>query len=127
MTKVDREIAAILNEFVDEEKEIIESVYESVADDTRRMVTETSKAKFKGEGEYARGWKVKQTGNLRRGETQLVVCNPEHYRLTHLLEKGHASMNQYGGPYKRVRGRRHIKPAEKWGKEELIRRLKAEL
>lgn len=127
MTEVDREIAAILNEFVDEEKEIIESVYESVADDTRRMVTETSKAKFKGEGEYARGWEVKQTGNLRRGETQLVVCNPKHYRLTHLLEKGHASMNQYGGPYKRVRGRRHIKPAEKWGKEELIRRLKAEL
>ena len=50
--------------------------------------------------------------------------------MTHLLEKGHAVKNQYGEPVrgkKRVRGRRHIKPAEVWGVNELLERLRAEL
>ena len=126
-TKWDKELAAILDEFVDEEKETIEAIFAEVAKETKELVSEQARAKFKGEGDYARGWEVKNTGNMARGTTRLVVCNPKHYRLTHLLEKGHVSMNQYGGPYKRVRGKRHIKPSEKWAREELMRRLKAEL
>ena len=126
-SKVEKELVAILNEFEDEEEETISKVFHAVAKDTRSLVAEMSKAKFKGEGKYARGWEVKQTGNIRRGKLGLTVCNPSEYRLTHLLERGHVSMNQYGGPHKRVRGKRHIKPAEKWGNEELIRRLRKEL
>ena len=127
VTELDRELAAVLDEFVDEEKELIETIFEEVAKETKELVSQQARAKFKGDGDYARGWEVKNTGNPTRGTTQLVVCNPKHYRLTHLLEKGHVSMNQYGGPYKRVRGKRHVKPSERWGKEELMRRLKAEL
>ena len=102
-------------------------IFNEVAKETEEKVKQNAKAKFKGSGEYAAGWEVKKGGNLRRGKYAVTVCNPKHYRLTHLLEKGHQSLNQFGGPYKRVRGRRHIKPAEKWGNQELIARLKKEL
>lgn len=126
-TKWTVELNDILNEFVDEEEETIVRVFDKTANDTKDKVKDLAKAKFGGKGEYVAGWEVKKGGNLKRGKYSITVCNPEHYRLTHLLEKGHQSWNQYGGSYKRVRGRRHIKPAEKWGNEELIARLKKEL
>lgn len=126
-SKWQEELDDILSDFLDEEEDVIIDVFDQVAEDTKDKVKQAAKSKFKGEGKYAAGWEVKKGGNLKRGKYSITVCNPEHYRLTHLLEKGHQSWNQYGGSYKRVRGRRHIKPAEKWGNEELIARLKKEL
>ena len=120
------ELEKILNEFEDEEEEIIVNTYNSVANETKDKVKSNAKAKFKG-SDYASTWEVKKGGSLARGKYNVTVCNPKNYQLTHLLEKGHQSLNQYGGPYKRVRGRRHIKPAEKWGTEQLIKRLREEL
>lgn len=121
------ELIDILNEFQDEEEDVIIRVFNETAKDTEQLVKQNAKSKFKGSGEYAAGWEVKKGGDLKRGTYKITVCNPKHYRLTHLLEKGHQSFNQYGGPYKRVRGKRHIKPAEKWGNETLIARLRREL
>lgn len=49
-----------------------------------------------------------------------IVHNKEHYRLTHLLEKGHAKRS--GG---RTRAIPHIAPAEEAAKEKFIQDVEA--
>ena len=119
----------ILAEFIEEEEETINNVYREVANETEKMVV--AKAP-RDSGDYADGWKVIAHAKTDAFGTTIsyTVGNPEHYQLTHLLEKGHAVKNQYGAPVRgkaRVRGRRHIKPAETWGINELIERLRAKL
>ena len=60
--------------------------------------------------DYSKGWTVK-----KEDEDTYIVHNKTKYRLTHLLENGHVSANQYGTGYKRVNGIEHIKPAEQEG------------
>lgn len=123
------ELVDVLAEFVDEERATADRIFRETAQDTRDKLRATSpKQEGRGGGEYARGWEVKEipSGITGRGTTY-VVCNPKHYRLTHLLERGHQTFNQYGGPYKRARARKHIKPAEVYGNETLLQRLRAKL
>lgn len=124
------ELVDVLNEFVDEEVKTINSVFEETAQDTKALVGSLSP----GDGDYASGWEV--IANTKTDafgdEVSYTVGNPKHYQLTHLLEKGHAVANQYGGPSrpgakKRVSARRHIKPAEVWGNNVLLARLRAKL
>jgi len=61
-------------------------------------------------GKYATSWKVKKVG------TKWVTYNTR-YRLTHLLEKGHAKVN--GG---RVPAKVHIAPVEQDMIEEFTRK-----
>ncbi|MFJ7736399.1 HK97 gp10 family phage protein [Lysinibacillus sp. NPDC097287] len=51
-------------------------------------------------GDYAASWR------MRKVRGKWVVHSEDHYRLTHLLEKGHAKVG--GG---RVRAYKHIQPA----------------
>ena len=70
--------------------------------------TSPKRARGKGRGRYARGWKVtkKQYGTL----TSYIVHNGTCPGLTQLIEFGHVSRNQYG-TYGRVRAIKHIGPA----------------
>ena len=119
----------ILVEFVDEEKDLIVKTLRETAEDTKVKV----QAKSPGTGEYRSGWEViEQVSGSMKDHYSCTVGNPEHYQLTHLLEKGHAVKNQYGEPTrpgakKRVRGKRHIKPAETWGTETALSRLRERL
>ena len=71
-------------------------------------------------GMYRRGWKLKVT----KGETVVgaTIYNEPHYRVTHLLEYGHALPQ--GG---RAKAYPHIAPTRKWLEEEVERRLEREL
>lgn len=63
-----------------------------------RKIKEKSPVKT---GDYKRGWRRKKT---RTGQ---IIHNKDEYRLTHLLEHGHAKRN--GG---RTKAQPHIKPVE---------------
>lgn len=124
------ELVDVLSEFVDEEAETIDTVFKEVAGETKDMVQAKSP---KHTGDYASGWEVitKTRGALDES-VSYTVANPKHYQLTHLLEKGHAVRNQFGGPEypgkkKRVSARRHIKPAEVFGNELLLSTLRSKL
>lgn len=58
-------------------------------------------------GDYAKDWAVKEIKSKTGGPSSYVVHNKEHYRLTHLLEYGHATKDGTG----HVKAQPHIEPA----------------
>ena len=66
-------------------------------------------------GAYKRSWRQKRTAESATG-LSITIYSAQHYRLTHLLENGHAKRG--GG---RTRAFPHIAPAEEKGEEQLLR------
>ena len=109
----------------------IDKHIEVVTEETMKAVAKETAAKIRSEvrvkkglhktGKYASGWRVKsikKAGQL----TGFQVYNSAAPGLTHLLEKGHVVKNQHG-TYGRVNGIPHIKPAEKWAEQIVMRQL----
>ena len=90
-------------------EESVERISEEVAREGVEMLKDKSPKRY---GDYAGSWALKKVGKV------FVIHNKKHYRLTHLLEKGHAKVN--GG---RVPARVHIAPVE----ERVIERFEDEL
>ena len=72
-------------------------------------------------GKYAKSWASKKTKETS-DSIQYTVYSRTRYRLTHLLENGHAKRG--GG---RVRAIPHIAPAEQAGAEQLVRDIERDL
>jgi len=78
-----------------------------------------------GSGEYGswdkynRDWGIFQTKTDKRYHIKATVHNKKHYRLTHLLEKGHALVA--GG---RTRAFPHILPVADDAEKELLENIK---
>ena len=72
-------------------------------------------------GAYAKSWAIKSVKETS-DSLEVVVHSRKRYRLTHLLEHGHAKRG--GG---RVAGRPHIAPAEQKGIEQLAREIERSL
>ena len=70
--------------------------------------------------EYDKGW-TKRASTMKTKEKGIlaVVYNQKHYRLTHLLEKGHALVG--GG---RTQAFPHIAPVEQKCEENLIKNIR---
>jgi len=75
----------------------------------------------KRQGKYAKSWKVKQEKGRLKVMATVYAGKPE-YRLTHLLEYGHAKRG--GG---RVQGIEHIAPVEEWANNEAVDRIIEEI
>lgn len=104
----EKELEQILdNAFTDVERGTEDAARTSAAESVAAL--KSASPRRPGHGEYAAGWAFQKSENAKIG---FVVWNPKHYRLTHLLEKGHQVCNQYGGPWGRARAHRHIKPVE---------------
>ncbi|WP_026524726.1 HK97 gp10 family phage protein [Butyrivibrio sp. MB2005] len=99
---------------VDDLKTAIKNAGETVKD-------EIEKTAPKKTGKYRKSWAVKKT-NETSDSIKVVVHSKTQYRLTHLLENGHAKRG--GG---RVAARPHIAPAEKKGEEQLINEVERKL
>lgn len=99
---------------IDDLKAAIKNAGETVKD-------EIEKTAPKRTGKYRKSWAVKKTSETS-DSIKVVVHSKTQYRLTHLLENGHAKRG--GG---RVAARPHIAPAEKKGEEQLIREVERKL
>lgn len=84
-------------------------VVEQVGEETKNELGQISPTGNRKKKKYKKSWKLK-----RNKKDHVVVHNTE-YRLTHLLEKGHAKRG--GG---RTRAFPHIKPAEQKAIQNLI-------
>jgi len=106
-TNLVAEVTEIFNTYNLEVKRATEAAARESAELTAQMLKATSpkRARGKGRGKYARGWRVtkKRYGTL----TSYIVHNGSCPGLTQLLEYGHVSRNQYGS-YGRVRAIKHI-------------------
>ena len=69
-------------------------------------------------GKYAKSWTMTTFKNYGQPDVRVIHAKAPHYRLVHLLEKGHALVN--GG---RTRPQPHVAPAE----EEVIREFTREV
>lgn len=112
---------AILEELKNYEGVTEEAAWKGVSDTSQTALKKLRSAHPAGSGEYGswdkynRGWTVMKT---KRDKTA-TIHNATDYRLTHLLEKGHAKVN--GG---RTRAFPHIAPVAEECEDELIKNIR---
>lgn len=99
ISQLSSSIVDAIKEYTDEVEEGLEEAKEKAAKDAVKTLKVTSPKRF---GKYAKAWRAKKVG-----KAWVIHVAAPHYRLAHLLEKGHAKRG--GG---RVPGRAHIAPVE---------------
>lgn len=127
MLNLDSTINQLLEQYDKDVYEVMDSAVDDVANETANKLRAVQ---FKTGGEYSASW-VSDKEPSGRLQTKRVVHNEEHYRLTHLLEKGHVIRNGRsritGKSYGRTGAYPHIAPAEDWAREELPRIVERKL
>lgn len=103
------QISKILDDYSLEIQEAITKEVQKVAREGKQQLNHSSP---KQTGDYRKGWKVQTTKGF--GFIKCVIHNKTDYRLTHLLEKPHATRN--GG---RTTPKVHIKPVEEYCNQKL--------
>lgn len=118
---IDRFLEAVedvLGDYADEVTDGVKDAVKSVAKDT---VREVRKRSLVDSGAYKKSW-GQTTTRETPGGIVITIHNRKHYRLTHLLENGHALVG--GG---RTRAQPHIAPAEKAAEKELLRQVQVKI
>lgn len=102
-------------------KAVTETAKETVKNIRRNAEAEYPTGRGASTGAYAKSWAYKRDPTLKGkwAHSMVVYSKAPYYRLTHLLEKGHAKVN--GG---RVIGRPHIAPAEEIAQTYLVERIR---
>ena len=113
---IDQLAAEIAKGLADYSQDVIEKVNISSEKVGKAAVKQLKQTSPKRYGKYAKSWAMKTEPEVGQPHKRIVHVKAPHYRLTHLLEHGHAKVG--GG---RVEGRPHIRPAE----EEVIREFTA--
>lgn len=108
--KLSDEIMKGLMEYKDLVADDIKSIVKKVGNDTKNEIKNNAP---KRTGAYKKSWSVKTTKENSNALT-VTVHSKNRYRLTHLLEKGHAKRG--GGRTKAIP---HIGPAEEKAIKEL--------
>lgn len=116
---------AVVDELNHYEQQVTDGVKESVrqvAEECRDEIKANSPVrKGKGGGAYKRSWSDTVRFESRE-DIRVVVYNKRHYRLTHLLENGHALAG--GGTVDAIP---HIRPAEQHAAEKLMNKVKVKI
>lgn len=98
LAEVSLGVLAEFNELLDDE---LGAAIHEVGKSTRSDLRSSSP---KETGAYSRSWACDYSD--KQGHHEAVVANRKHWQITHLLEDGHDTKNQYGGPYG------HVGPAD---------------
>ena len=116
--KIDQLAAEIAKGLAEYSQDVVEKVNVSSEKVGKAAVKKLKQTSPKKTGKYAKSWTMKTEPEIGQPHKRIVHVKAPHYRLTHLLEYGHAKVG--GG---RVEGRPHIRPAE----EEVIREFTREV
>lgn len=107
----------VLTDAVQDIKDQVNAEAREIAEDVCNNLKRHSP---KDKGDYAKSWTVdEKEGTAFLGTKNYVIHNKRHYRLTHLLEYGHA--NRDGG---RTNARPHIEKIANAASNEFERRVK---
>lgn len=116
------EIAKTMKEYQGATEEVVDK---AISDTAKDALEKLKNANPSGSGQYSdwksynKGWKIMQTKTDKRYHKKATIHNSTKYRLTHLLEKGHALVG--GG---RTRAFPHIAPVAEKAEEELMDNIK---
>ncbi len=115
-------IKEILDQYGDSVYTVLAESVKEVADEATEKLQSVSRFAPGGHpaGAYSKDWTNEEFPDGRL-KTKRVVHNMGHYRLSHLLEKGHVTRNGTGRTYRRTPAYPHIEPVNKWANEELPR------
>ena len=116
--KIDKLADEIAKELAKYSQEVVEKVNISSEKIGKEAVKQLRQTSPKKTGKYAKSWTMTTERAVGQPHRRIVHAKTQHYRLTHLLEHGHAKRG--GG---RVEGKPHIRPAE----EMVIREFMAEV
>lgn len=112
------EVKKVLNEYKADVFTTLKDTQKEVAKEAVKKLKATSP---KRTGTYKRKWRTKTFEKRLEANAYVYVAAPQ-YRLTHVLEHGHAKRG--GG---RVAPIVHIKPVEEWANNEVVKRLEDRL
>jgi len=113
--KLAAEIAKGLAEYSQDVVEKVNISSERVGKAAVKQLKSTSPKRY---GKYAKSWTVKTEPEVGQPDNRIIHVKAPHYRLTHLLEHGHAKKG--GG---RVEGKPHIRPAEEMVIQDFMREV----
>lgn len=119
-------IESIIKEYGEDVYDVVNESVEEVTEEATNKLKAVNHWANEGTGAYARSWTNDEKKKSRILYSK-VVHNEEHYRLTHLLEKGHVIRNGTQRTFGRTGKYPHIKPVEKWAQEELPKRFRERL
>ena len=107
-----------LEEYCDFTAEEVKAIVSEVGENVKKEIMEKAPVDT---GAYRKSWRVSKEKETATS-LSVVVHSEKHYRLTHLLEKGHAKRG--GG---RVAARVHIAPAEASAEKQLMEKIERSL
>lgn len=119
-------INEILKEYGDEVYNVMGDCISEVSEEAKNRLQAVNHFKNEASGAYAGSW-VNEELQGKPLTVHRAVHNEKHYRLSHLLEKGHVSRNGTGRTFGRVAAYPHIAPVNDWANEELVRQVKRRL
>ena len=121
---LDAAISEVLEQYGSAVFDVLKGSVKEVSEEATQKLRDTSPKKY---GDYAEAWTYDEVP-VKRYQTKTVVhVEAPHYRLTHLLEKGHVSRNGTGRTFGKVKAYPHIAPVNDWANEELPRLVKRKL
>ena len=125
-TTVDDLSKAIQKTLAEYEGVTIDSMKAAVDKVSKEAVRELKSSSPKRNGAYARSWTSKKKKLANKYAYEKTVYNKDHYRITHLLEKGHRVVGAKNGRTW-VDARPHIEKVEKKAVETLVNEMKETL
>jgi hypothetical protein len=125
-TTVDGLAKAIQKTLAEYEGVTVDNMKAAVDKVSKEAVRELKASSPRRSGAYAKSWAAKKARLTNKWAYQKTVYNKDHYRLTHLLEKGHKVVGAKNGRT-RVDPIPHIEKVEKKAVNDLVREMKETL
>ena len=125
---LDKAVDAVLSQYGDDVSKVLDQCVKDVSEEATNKLKSVVSFAPGGQpsGEYSASW-INESLPSGRLNTKQVVHNEEHYRLTHLLEKGHVIKDGTGRVIGHAGAYPHIAPVNDWANEELPKRVEQEL